>query len=232
MKKSRPPSARKSGTKKARQRASVKQPRRPGSQETEQDAPKDEREIAARMLAVLADPAMLGSSTSDKIRKSGVSKEEWYRYRNDPRFLGRMGRACIEALDECTGSVMEALAESAQAPGRSGHADRRLFLQFVGHDKSAATLREQEQEEEKKPITDAELIAMLMDAHKGREHVLRYVLPNGIRKVIGLDPTVPLEVLSDLQARRGLDPGKCAEYVARIRASVAALQDEERRSGS
>jgi hypothetical protein len=45
---------------------------------------------------------------------------------------------------------------------------------------------------------------------------------------MGLDPNVPRELLPDLQKRAGLDAAKCAEYVARIRASIASLPPNER----
>jgi hypothetical protein len=181
------------------------------------------------MLAVLADPDLLGSTTREKIHKSGLSKDVWYRHRNNPKFRMKMARACTEALDEHTGSVFEALAESAQAPGRSGHPDRRLFLQLVGHEATVAAVKEEEAEaQEEKQFTNADLVDTLMEAHKGREHVLRYVLPPGYRRIMGLDPNVPRERLSDLQGRAGLDSAKCAEHVARIRASIASLPPNER----
>ena len=191
-------------------------------------APLDESQIAARMLAVLADPDLLAATTTEKTQKSGLSKDVWYRHRNSTKLRTKMARACMEALDEHTGSVLDALAESAQAPGRSGHQDRKLFLQLVGHEASVAAVKEKEVEAEEKQHTSAEFIDMFMEHHKGREHVLRYLLPPGYRRVMGLDPNVPRERLPDLQARLGLDSARCAEYVARIRASIASLPPNER----
>ena len=73
---------------------------------TAEEEEKEKDDVAAKMLAVLADPKLLGSTTSQKIRKSGISKELWYRHRSDAGVLFKMARACHDALDEYTGPVL------------------------------------------------------------------------------------------------------------------------------
>ena len=176
----------------------------------------EELAAEAKVLAVLANPKLLGKSTSEKIRKSGLSRSTWYRSRSDPVFLSRMTDACREALDEYTGSVLQALADSASAPGRSGHADRKLFLQLVGHYVPGAKGPvEAEPEPEEQP---AMTIEEVVEWYKGAEDRL----PPGIKRLIGLDPKVPPELLPELQARAGLDPAKVAKNVTEYRARQAS----------
>src|SRR3712207_5416410 len=81
----------------------------------------------AKMLPAPADAKLLGKSTSEKIKASGVSRATWYRRRQCPLFRARMSDACRHALDEHTGPVLQALADSAKVLGKDGHPDRKLF---------------------------------------------------------------------------------------------------------
>ena len=60
-------------------------------------------------------------------------------------------------------------------------------------------------------------IAEVVEWYKGAEDRL----PPGIKRLIGLDPNVPPELLPELQAR-GLDPAKAAKNVAECRARHAS----------
>lgn len=136
----------------------------------------------AKMLLVLADPKLMNATTTEKIKRSGVSRATWYRHRNDPLFRARMGHAVREALDEHLGPILHSLAESAKAIGREGHPDRKLYLELIGeYDPAAARERANEPPRpDPQRMTDEELLR----AFEGRMELL----PPGVLRRMGKDP--------------------------------------------
>ena len=51
----------------------------------------------AKMLLVLSDPKLMNATTTEKIKRSGVSRATWYRHRNDPLFRARMSHEVRKA---------------------------------------------------------------------------------------------------------------------------------------
>jgi hypothetical protein len=98
-----------------------------------------------------------------------------------------MRAAFREALDEHTGPVLKALAQSAQCLGKDGHADRKLFLQLVGIDAESEeeVIGVSSRRAAAEAMSDAELIAMF----EGREHML----PIGVLRRLGKDPDAELD---------------------------------------
>jgi hypothetical protein len=141
----------------------------------------------AKMLLVLSDPKLMNATTTEKIKRSGVSRATWYRHRNDPLFRARMGHAVREALDEHLGPILHSLAESAKAIGREGHPDRKLYLELIGeYDPAAAKERAKET-----PLSDPQRMTdeELLNAFAGRMELL----PPGVLRRMGKDPDAHLD---------------------------------------
>lgn len=153
----------------------------------------------AKMLLVLADPKLMNATTSEKIKRSGVSRATWYRHRNDPLFRAKMGHAFREALDEHLGPILHTLAESAKVVGREGHSDRKLYLELIGeYDPVAARERAKEPPTPNRDrMTDEELLK----AFEGRMELL----PPGVKRRLGMDPYAPFNQNIQLQLRLGMN---------------------------
>lgn len=137
----------------------------------------------AKMLQTLANPKLVGKSTTAKIQASGVSRATWYRRQQDPLFRARMNRVYFRALCSSMGAVLEALTDSAVITGKRGHADRKLFLELVGMYEPTTSKEAYSASEAAQPVsalTDEELMEMF----KGREEQL----PIGVLRRLGRDP--------------------------------------------
>jgi hypothetical protein len=140
----------------------------------------------AKMLRVLADPAMLNKSVAEKAAKAGVSRATWYRHVKDSLFRARVNAACRQTLDEFLGPVLHALGTMASEASRDGHPDRKLYFELVGFTAEALAAHDQagmaKADEE---LTDEELLACF----EGQEHLL----PPGLLRRIGKDPDAHLD---------------------------------------
>jgi hypothetical protein len=137
----------------------------------------------AKVLRTLADPKLVGKSTTAKIQASGVSRATWYRRQSDPFFRARMNDVYFRALSTHVAAVLHALAESAIIHGRKGHADRKLLLELVGLYEPTTSEAADSATRTAEPVsamTDEQLLEMF----RGREERL----PIGVLRRLGRDP--------------------------------------------